>query len=98
MGKRIVFVFHDEYFLVLHLMISGRLHWRKTECRIPMRTGLAAFDFPNGSLLLTEVGAQKRASLHIIKGYENLKALDPGGLDVFEASLDRSPDMPLLKS
>ena len=87
-GKRIVFVCPEEHFLVLHLMINGRLYWRKQACKIPLKKGLAAFDFPNGSLLLTEVGARKRASLQVIKGRENLKNLDPGGLEIFDISFE----------
>jgi formamidopyrimidine-DNA glycosylase len=88
MGKRIVFVFPEEHFLVLHLMIAGRLRWREKECKIPGKTGLAAFDFPNGSLLITEAGTKKRASLYVVEGREPLRFLDPGGLEVFAASLD----------
>ncbi len=68
MGKRIVFVFDSERFLVIHLMIAGRLHWRKKACKLPGKVGLAVFDFPNGSLLITEAGTKKRASLHFING------------------------------
>ena len=88
MGKRIVFVFDGERFLVIHLMIAGRLHWRKKACKPPGKVGLAAFDFPNGSLLITEAGTQKRASLHFIVGRAELTGLDPGGLEVSEASLE----------
>lgn len=86
-GKRIVFVFEDEMFLVLHLMIAGRLHWRGKGSKIPAKVGLAAFDFPNGTLLLTEAGTKKRASLHLVKGELELSTFDPGGLEIFEASL-----------
>ena len=85
-GKRIVFVLPDEHFLVLHLMIAGRLHWREKGCKIPGKRGLAAFDFPNGSLLLTEAGSKKRASLRLVKGESQLRELDPGGLEVLDAS------------
>ncbi len=78
-GKRIVLVFPEERYLVLHLMISGRLHWRARNCQIAGKGGLAAFDFPNGSLLLTEAGSKKRASLHLVEGNAALAALDPGG-------------------
>ena len=88
MGKRIVFVFDEAYFLILHLMIAGRLHWKERACKIPAKLGLAAFDFPNGSLLITEAGSIKRASLHLVKGNAQLAGFDPGGLEVFEASLD----------
>lgn len=88
MGKRIVFVFDGERFLVIHLMIAGRLHWRKKACKLPGKVGLAVFDFPNGCLLITEAGTKKRASLHFISGRAELAGLDPGGLEVFEASLE----------
>jgi len=92
-GKRIVFVFDNERFLVLHLMIAGRLHWRDRLCNIPIKKGLAAFDFPNGSLLITEAGAKKRASLHFVKGREALDGLDPGGLEVLDASIEKFRDV-----
>ena len=88
MGKRIVFVFAKDRFLVLHLMIAGRLHWRERQCKITGKMHLAALDFPNGSLLVTEAGTQKRASLHFVAGHQALSALDPGGLEIFEASLE----------
>jgi len=86
-GKRIVFVFDDDLFLVLHLMIAGRLHWRefdakKGRAKIGGRQNLAAFDFPPGSLVLTEAGSKRRASLHLVRGEEALAELDPGGLEV----------------
>lgn len=86
-GKRIIFAFPDEYFLVLHLMISGRLHWHDPAYKIPKKRGLAALDFPNGTLLVTEVSSKKRASMHLVKGREQLKSFDRGGLEVMEASL-----------
>ncbi|UCE08829.1 MAG: formamidopyrimidine-DNA glycosylase [bacterium] len=86
-GKRIIFVIEDELFLVLHLMIAGRLHWRDKDSKIPAKIGLAAFDFPNGTLLLTEAGTKKRASLHLIKGEIELSTFDQGGLEIFDASL-----------
>jgi formamidopyrimidine-DNA glycosylase len=85
-GKRIIFVFEDELFLVLHLMIAGRLHWRDKGFKVPAKIGLAAFDFPNGTLLLTEAGTKKRASLHLIKGELELLTFDQGGLEIFDAS------------
>jgi formamidopyrimidine-DNA glycosylase len=88
MGKRIVLVFDGERFLVIHLMIAGRLHWRKTGCKPPGKVGLAVFDFPDGSLLITEAGTKKRASLHFIAGRAELAGHDPGGLEIFEASLE----------
>lgn len=91
-GKRVVFVFDNERFLVLHLMIAGRLHWRKRLCKIPFKMGLAAFDFPNGSLLITEASSKKRASLHFIKGRQALDHLDPGGIEVLSASTEEFRD------
>jgi formamidopyrimidine-DNA glycosylase len=87
-GKRIAFGFDDELWLVLHLMIAGRLHWRDAGAKIGGRNNLAAFDFADGSLVLTEAGAKRRASLHVVRGEEALRALDPGGIDVFTAELD----------
>ena len=86
LGKRIVFRFEDDLFAVLHLMIAGRLHWKAPGVRIAGRSGLAAWDFPGGSLLLTEAGTKHRASLHLLRGVEGLAAHDPGGLDVFRAT------------
>jgi formamidopyrimidine-DNA glycosylase len=80
-GKRIVLGFDDELCCVIHLMIAGRFRWRGPEAPVPGRIGLAAFDFENGTLLLTEAGARKRASLHLVQGRAALEALDPGGLD-----------------
>jgi formamidopyrimidine-DNA glycosylase len=88
LGKRIIFVFPGEYFLVLHLMISGRLHWKESGIKIPKKRGLAALDFSNGSLLITEASTKKRASLHLVKGREQLKPFDRGGLEVLDASLE----------
>jgi len=93
-GKRIAIGFEDDRWLVLHLMIAGRLHWREANAsrpgpmRLAPRRDLAALDFAGGTLLLTEAGSKKRASLHVVEGDEGLRALDPGGLEVFEASLD----------
>lgn len=86
-GKQILFVFEDELFLIFHLMIAGRFQWRETGCAIPAKIGMAAFDFPNGTLLLTEAGTKKRASLHLIKGELELSTFDPGGLEIFDASM-----------
>jgi len=90
-GKRIVFCFDDDLFLVLHLMIAGRLHWRDLKPnadrpKLGGRNNLAAFDFPHGSLTLTEAGTKRRASLHLVQGEQALAALDPGGIDVLTAS------------
>ena len=87
LGKRIVFRLDDDYFIVLHLMIAGRLRWQPRGAAIPRRYGLAAFDFPNGTLLLTEASKQQRASIHLARGARALAALDRGGLEVLEADL-----------
>jgi formamidopyrimidine-DNA glycosylase len=90
-GKRIVFCFDDDLFLVLHLMIAGRLHWRpldnKPRPTLGGRNNLAAFDFPNGTLTLTEAGTKRRASLHLVRGESALADLDPGGLDPLALTL-----------
>src|SRR4051812_34171871 len=87
-GKRIVLVLDDDYFIVIHLMIAGRFRWLPAGAKVPGKLGLAAFDFPNGTLILTEAGSKRRASIHIIKGEDGVKALDPGGVEVLELSLD----------
>jgi formamidopyrimidine-DNA glycosylase len=87
-GKRIAISLENDLWLVLHLMIAGRLHWRKPEAKLGGRQMLAAFDFPNGSLVLTEAGARRRASLHVFRGEEDLLSVDPGGIDVFSADLE----------
>jgi formamidopyrimidine-DNA glycosylase len=89
LGKRICIGLDNDLWLVLHLMIAGRLHWRKRDAKLSPPRGLAAFDFPNGTLLWTEAGSQKRASLHVVKGEDGLSALDPGGLEVLESNLER---------
>ncbi len=86
MGKRIVIGFDDELWLVLHLMIAGRLHWKPAGAAIPGRVGLAAFDFEPGTLLLTEAGTKKRAALHLLQGAAALAAQDPGGLELLQAT------------
>jgi formamidopyrimidine-DNA glycosylase len=86
LGKRIVLELADELFLVLHLMIAGRLHWKPPASKLPGKVGLAAFDFPEGALILTEAGSKKRASLHVLRGQAALARHDPGGLEVLEAS------------
>jgi len=88
MGKRIAIGVEGDFWLVLHLMIAGRLHWKKRDAKLGGRQNLAAFDFPNGSLTLTEAGSKRRASLHVISGEENLAALDAGGIDVLDADVD----------
>ena len=88
MGKRICIGLEDDLWLVLHLMIAGRLHWRKKGAAVSRPRGLAAFDFPKGTLLWTEASSQKRASLHLVAGDDGLENLDPGGLEVLEADLE----------
>jgi formamidopyrimidine-DNA glycosylase len=96
LGKRIVFGFEGDLYAVLHLMITGRLHWKPRGAKIPgtaadgrfRKSGLAAFEFPSGTLLLTEAGSKKRASLHLLQGEAALASLDPGGLEVLDADLD----------
>jgi formamidopyrimidine-DNA glycosylase len=89
LGKRIVFAFEEQYFAVLHLMLAGRLHWKPPAALIPRRVGLAAFDFPGGTLLVTEAGTQHRASLFVVRGAPALAAHDPGGQDVLTATLQQ---------
>src|SRR6185312_1712824 len=86
-GKRIAIGVDNDLWLVLHLMIAGRLHWRPPQAKLAGRNNLAAFDFPNGSLVLTEAGTRRRASLHIASGEEGLRSLDPGGIDIFTSDL-----------
>jgi formamidopyrimidine-DNA glycosylase len=86
-GKRIAMGFEDELWMVLHLMIAGRLHWKAHGAKLSGRNQLAAFDFPNGSLVLTEAGSKHRASLHVFRGEEALRAMDAGGIEVFAADL-----------
>ncbi|MBW2413169.1 MAG: formamidopyrimidine-DNA glycosylase [Deltaproteobacteria bacterium] len=85
LGKRIVFEFEDAHFAVLHLMIAGRLRLKKRGAKPPGRNGLAAFDFPEATLILTEAGSHKRASLFVVRGEDGLVEHDPGGLEVFDA-------------
>jgi formamidopyrimidine-DNA glycosylase len=87
-GKRIAIGLEGDLWLVLHLMIAGRLHWKSAGAKLTGRTSLAAFDFPNGSLVLTEAGTKRRASLHVLSGEEALRSIDPGGIDVFSSELD----------
>jgi formamidopyrimidine-DNA glycosylase len=86
-GKRVAIGLDNDLWLVLHLMIAGRLHWRPKGAKLKGRNNLAAFDFPNGSLVLTEAGTKRRASLHVVKGEEALGSLDPGGIEVFDSDL-----------
>jgi formamidopyrimidine-DNA glycosylase len=81
-GKRIAIGLDNDVWLVLHLMIAGRLHWRPRAAKLAGRNNLAAFDFPNGSLVLTEAGTKRRASLHVLEGEQALASADPGGIDV----------------
>jgi formamidopyrimidine-DNA glycosylase len=87
-GKRIAFGFDNGHWLVLHLMIAGRLHWRSAGATLAGRNALAAFDFPNGSLVLTEAGSKRRASLHVLADEAGLAAADPGGIDMLASSLE----------
>ena len=88
LGKRIVFELADEFFLIIHLMIAGRLHWKAKGAKIARRYGQAAFDFPNGTLVLSEAGTKKRASLYLVRDAEALEEHDAGGIEVLNASLD----------
>ncbi len=87
-GKRIAIGMDNDLWLVLHLMIAGRLHWKKRGAALNGRQNLAAFDFPDGSLVLTEAGARRRASLHVLKGEEGLSSVDPGGIEIFSSDLE----------
>lgn len=87
-GKRIAIGVDDDLWVVLHLMIAGRLHWKPPKIKLAGRQNLAAFEFPNGTLTLTEAGTKRRASLHILAGDEGLESIDPGGIDVLAAGLD----------
>jgi formamidopyrimidine-DNA glycosylase len=86
-GKRIAIGVEGDLWLVLHLMIAGRLHWKPPGAKLAGRQNLAAFDFPKGSLVLTEGGTKRRASLHVVVGEEGLRGVDPGGIEVFESDL-----------
>ena len=87
-GKRIAIGVEGDLWLVLHLMIAGRLHWKPPGAKLAGRNALAAFDFPSGSLVLTEAGSKRRASLHVLQGEEGLRSVDPGGVEVFSTGLD----------
>jgi len=89
LGKRIVFELEDDLFLIVHLMIAGRFHWKPKGAKIARKYGQAAFDFSNGTLLLTEAGTKKRASIYLVHGKAALREHDPGGLEVFDASLEQ---------
>ncbi|MFL6194849.1 MAG: Fpg/Nei family DNA glycosylase [Thermoanaerobaculia bacterium] len=92
MGKRIVIAFEGGLFAVLHLMVTGRLHWKPRGAKVQGKIGLAAFDFPTGTLSLTEAGSKKRAALHLVEGEDALATFDPGGLEVLEADLEAFRD------
>lgn len=87
-GKRIAIGVEGDLWLVLHLMIAGRLHWKSPEAKLAGRNNLAAIDFPTGSLVVTEAGTKRRASLHVFNGEQALHTIDPGGIDVFASDLD----------
>jgi formamidopyrimidine-DNA glycosylase len=87
-GKRIVIGLENDLWLALHLMIAGRLHWHGPDAKLVGRRSLAAFDFPRGSLVLTEAGTKHRASLHVLQGRESLRLIDAGGIDIFSSDLD----------
>jgi formamidopyrimidine-DNA glycosylase len=87
-GKRIAIGVEGDLWLVLHLMIAGRLHWRPRGAKLAGRKSLGAFDFPGGSLVLTEAGTKHRASLHVLTGEDGLRSVDPGGIDIFTSDLN----------
>jgi formamidopyrimidine-DNA glycosylase len=87
-GKRIAIGFDNDIWMVIHLMIAGRLHWRKAGASLGGRQNLAAWDFDHGSLVLTEAGSQRRASLHLVRGEAGLRSLDPGGIEPLECTAD----------
>ncbi len=87
-GKRIAIGVEGNLWLVLHLMIAGRLHWRPPQAKLAGRQALAGFDFSNGTLVLTEAGSKRRAALHVVRGEEGLRALDPGGIEIFATDID----------
>jgi formamidopyrimidine-DNA glycosylase len=89
LGKRIVLELDGSLYLIIHLMIAGRLHWKPAAAKLPGKIGLAAFDFSTGTLVLTEAGSKRRAALHLTHGESALREHDPGGLEVFDADLDR---------
>ena len=87
-GKRVVIGMSNDLWVVIHLMIAGRLHWRAPGVKLSGRNNLAAFDFAEGSLLLTEAGTKRRASLHVLRGELALRAMDPGGIEILSSTLD----------
>ena len=88
LGKRIIIGLTDEYYIAIHLMIAGRFRWYKAGAKIPRKQGLMAFDLAGGTLILTEVGQKRRASVHLVQGLDQLKLFDPGGADVFNCDLE----------
>lgn len=88
LGKRIIFELENDLFVVVHLMVAGRFRWKAPKAKIPGRVGLAAFDFPSGTLILTEASTKKRASIHLVQGKAGLAEHDRGGLEVMGSSLD----------
>ncbi|MFW6198952.1 MAG: DNA-formamidopyrimidine glycosylase family protein [Gemmatimonadota bacterium] len=91
-GKRVVWELEGDLFLVFHLMVTGRFHWKKPAAAVPRKNAHAAFDFDHGSLLLTEAGTKKKATLHVVRGEEALEALDPGGIEPLESDLEAFRD------
>jgi formamidopyrimidine-DNA glycosylase len=89
LGKRIVFAFESDSYLIVHLMIAGRFRWRERGAGLPGKIGLAAFDFPAGTLLFTEAGSRRQASIHIVEGAGTVASFDPGGLEVLTADLQQ---------
>ena len=87
-GKRVIIELEDEYYIVIHLMIAGRFRWFKSGTRIPTRLGLIAFDFTSGTLVLTEASQKHRASVHLVKGSDDLAGFNPGGLEIFNSTLE----------
>ncbi len=93
LGKRIVIELEDGLFIVIHLMIAGRFKWLPPNAKIPGKVGLAALDFPNGTLLLTEAGSKRRAAIHLVRGAEGLKEHDPGGAEALAMTLEEFRDL-----
>ena len=88
LGKRIVFELEGELFLVFHLMIAGRFRWKEAGAKVPGKVGLLALDFDHGTLILTEAGTKRRASLYVVRGRDALRQHDPGGLEVLQTGLE----------
>jgi formamidopyrimidine-DNA glycosylase len=92
LGKRLIFAFDGNLFAVVHLMIAGRFRWREPGAPIPGKVGLAAFDFDHGTLLMTEAGSRKQASLHVVEGEDAVQAFDAGGVEVFDLTREEFAD------